>query len=97
MFRIRHGRVTSLASARLRMISEGQTVLGDNPMEISPGEWATRVFLFGPELLPDSDLRASPTPISHPPEPNEITVVAGSERNESPERPKEPAQNVCWR
>lgn len=27
---------------------------GESPMEISPGEWDTRIFLFGPDLLPDS-------------------------------------------
>ena len=26
-------------------------------MEISPGDWSTRVFLFGPGLMPDSDFR----------------------------------------
>jgi DNA polymerase III delta prime subunit len=30
---------------------------GESPMEIGPSEWNTRIFLFGPDLLPDSDLR----------------------------------------
>jgi DNA phosphorothioation-dependent restriction protein DptH len=30
---------------------------GDCPMEIAPGEWDTRIFLFGPDLLPDSEFR----------------------------------------
>lgn len=30
---------------------------GINPTEISPREWETRIFLFGPGLLPDSDFR----------------------------------------
>lgn len=28
---------------------------GECPMEIAPGEWDTRIFLFGPDLLPDSE------------------------------------------
>jgi DNA polymerase III delta prime subunit len=30
---------------------------GASPLEISPAGWDTRVFLFGPSLLPDSDFR----------------------------------------
>lgn len=30
--------------------------VGQTPMEIAPGEWDTRIFLFGPSLLPDSEL-----------------------------------------
>jgi len=30
---------------------------GSSPLEISPGDWSTRVFLFGPGLLPDPDFR----------------------------------------
>ena len=30
---------------------------GVDPLPISPTEWGTRVFLFGPGLLPDSDFR----------------------------------------
>ncbi len=30
---------------------------GAGPLEISPSGWETRVFLFGPGLLPDSDFR----------------------------------------
>jgi hypothetical protein len=30
---------------------------GDRPLEVSPTDWATRVFLFGPTLLPDSEFR----------------------------------------
>jgi DNA phosphorothioation-dependent restriction protein DptH len=30
---------------------------GDNPMEVAPREWDTRIFLFGPDLLPDSEFR----------------------------------------
>ena len=30
---------------------------GPRPLEISPAGWSTRIFLFGPGLLPDSDFR----------------------------------------
>lgn len=30
---------------------------GTEPLEISPNGWSTRIFLFGPDLLPDSDFR----------------------------------------
>ena len=30
---------------------------GARPLEISPSGWDTRIFLFGPSLLPDSDFR----------------------------------------
>lgn len=30
---------------------------GVAPLEISPNGWSTRIFLFGPDLLPDSDFR----------------------------------------
>ena len=30
---------------------------GTKPLEISPNGWSTRIFLFGPDLLPDSDFR----------------------------------------
>jgi len=31
--------------------------MGAHPLEISPGAWDTRIFLFGPGLLPDSQFR----------------------------------------
>lgn len=31
--------------------------MGTRPLEISPASWDTRVFLFGPVLLPDSEFR----------------------------------------
>jgi len=33
---------------------------GANPLEISPGDWDTRVFLFGPRLMPDTTLPREP-------------------------------------
>ena len=32
------------------------------PLKISPGDWGTQVFLFGPGLLPDSDFGAETAP-----------------------------------
>ncbi len=50
---------------------------GDRPMEIAPSDWDGKIFLFGPDLLPDSDFRRLPSrpgpPGSGPelgPEPN---------------------------
>jgi DNA phosphorothioation-dependent restriction protein DptH len=39
---------------------------GASPLEISPTGWDTRIFLFGPGLLPDSDFRHES--IARPPE-----------------------------
>jgi len=39
---------------------------GVRPLEISPAQWNTRIFLFGPTLLPDSDFRRES--IVHPPD-----------------------------
>ena len=36
--------------------------IGDRPLRISPDEWDTRIFLFGPGRLPDSDFRTSSSP-----------------------------------
>ena len=35
---------------------------GHRPLKISPADWGTRVFLFGPELLPDTDFRSEVLP-----------------------------------
>ena len=40
--------------------------VGTNPLEIFAAEWDTRIFLFGPGLLPDSDFRRDS--IVRPPE-----------------------------
>jgi DNA phosphorothioation-dependent restriction protein DptH len=39
---------------------------GESPMEITPDQWDTRIFLFGPDLLPDSDFRRDP--VARPPQ-----------------------------
>ena len=36
------------------------------PLRISPDDWHTKVFLFGPALLPDSDFRSDFTPADVP-------------------------------
>ena len=44
---------------------------GLDPLEISPDGWSTRIFLFGPGLLPDSDFRpetATSYMVTTPPE-----------------------------
>jgi DNA phosphorothioation-dependent restriction protein DptH len=56
---------------------------GDSPMEASPDEWDTRVFLFGPDLLPDSDWQRS-APDLLPQAPGQSEDVAVS--TESPEQ-----------
>ena len=49
---------------------------GDSPLEISPDDWSTRIFLFGPELLPDSDMQRN-IPVSSPQtSPEEIDLAA---------------------
>ncbi len=49
-----------------------------DPMEISPGDWATRVFLIGPSMLPDllGDATIAGPPVS------QTAVVAGSDNSE---------------
>ena len=49
------------------------------PLEISPPGWSTRIFLFGPGLLPDSDFRHVPDP--HAPDPG-LPGQYGAERAE---------------
>ena len=34
---------------------------GHTPLRISPGDWSTQIFLFGPGLLPDTDYRSEKT------------------------------------
>ncbi|MCZ2074295.1 MAG: hypothetical protein LC130_04760 [Bryobacterales bacterium] len=56
---------------------------GDRPLEIAPSDWDTRVFLFGPDMLPDSDFRREP--IGQPPiEPQELP---DEPRTETPNHP----------
>ena len=49
---------------------------GLEPLEISPAGWSTRIFLFGPGLLPDSDFRHAT--VTGPPEPSDTMRVGGS-------------------
>jgi DNA polymerase III delta prime subunit len=43
---------------------------GDTPMEIAPSDWDGKIYLFGPDLLPDLDFRrvppVAPEPASSP-------------------------------
>ena len=47
-----------------------------HPLEISPAGWSTRIFLFGPGLLPDSDFRHAT--VMGPPEPSDTKPVEPS-------------------
>ena len=49
---------------------------GASPLEISPAGWDTRIFLFGPGLLPDSDFRRES--IVRPPEGGERRTTGPS-------------------
>ena len=49
---------------------------GLEPLEISPVGWNTRIFLFGPGHLPDSDFRH--VTVMGPPEPSDTKRVGGS-------------------
>ena len=49
---------------------------GLEPLEISPAGWSTRIFLFGPGLLPDSDFRHAT--VMGPPEPSDAKRVEGA-------------------
>ena len=51
---------------------------GDGPMEISPDEWDTRIFLFGPGLLPDSNQHDSPDLIFQRPQSEQVAVPTRS-------------------
>ena len=48
---------------------------GREPLEISPRDWSTRVFLFGPGLLPDSSISQETLPsTSLPPPPVPVVI-----------------------
>ena len=49
---------------------------GLEPLEISPAGWSTRIFLFGPGHLPDSDFRHAT--VAGPPEPSDTKPAGGS-------------------
>ncbi len=36
--------------------------VSERPLQISPNEWETKIYLFGPGRLPDSDFRFEPAP-----------------------------------
>ena len=66
---------------------------GPKPLEISPPGWGTRIFLFGPGLLPDSDLHQSTT-VDHPEafvvEPGASTSSERGSDEHSSNHPKSP-------
>ena len=70
---------------------------GFEPLEISPPGWSTRIFLFGPGLLPDSDFRPETEPghmVTTSPERSATKRTArpapgqGDERAESGQHPE---------
>lgn len=62
---------------------------GKDPLEISPADWATRIYLFGPGRLPDSDFRLSST---SPPDDNAVDGPS-TEEEPSPKRQEVPEEN----
>jgi DNA phosphorothioation-dependent restriction protein DptH len=57
---------------------------GTSPLEISPGDWDTRVFLFGPRLMPDTPLRQDPVQLGDGAAPGR-TVSGDESRAVTPE------------
>ena len=52
------------------------------PLKISPDNWDTQVFLFGPGLLPDSDLGFEASPLELPDRRPMVHTTSGPERPE---------------
>jgi DNA phosphorothioation-dependent restriction protein DptH len=50
-----------------------------NPLEISPENWETRIFLFGPGRLPDLDFRSVPLPPQDEDMPPELSSEISAE------------------
>ena len=55
---------------------------GRRPLEISPDDWDTRIFLFGPGLLPDSDIGFDPPPSGPVDRRPAGSVTTGQEKSE---------------
>ncbi len=62
---------------------------GHRPLEISPDDWDTRIFLFGPGLLPDTDFRLDKSP-SEPTD--QQSTVQSTKRHERPTGGPNPQQ-----
>ena len=54
---------------------------GHRPLEISPNDWDTQVFLFGPGLLPDADFGSGESP---PPPTDRQSPTRSAKRRERP-------------
>lgn len=54
---------------------------GGSPLEFAQSEWDGRMFLFGPDLLPDSDIPRLPDASS---DEELVTTLTQDERNENP-------------
>ena len=55
---------------------------GHRPLKISPDDWGTQVFLFGPGLLPDSDLDFDTSPPKLADQQTVVHTTSGPERPE---------------
>jgi DNA helicase HerA-like ATPase len=70
---------------------------GDRPVEISPPGWSTRVFLFGPGALPDTDFRKESVPsesvelksLLHYQDPEENAATHGGSQTAAETKPQE--------
>ena len=58
---------------------------GERPMEIAPSDWDGRIFLFGPDLLPDSEFRRI-VPLPPPDESAQGLESLGSDTTSTPEQ-----------
>ena len=55
--------------------------MGGRPLEVSPSDWDTRIFLFGPGLLPDSNAPEDPPPPDGDPDGRPPAASPASSRN----------------
>ena len=57
---------------------------GPRPLKISPDDWGAQVFLFGPDLLPDSDLGFEAPPSEPAAQRPKVRSAKSRERSEDP-------------
>jgi DNA phosphorothioation-dependent restriction protein DptH len=66
---------------------------GTSPLEVSPADWNTRIFLFGPSLLPDSESYRERVP-ERDPHPGRVPNPASVGVNASPAEASAKAQEI---
>jgi len=64
--------------------------MGAHPLEISPAEWDTRIFLFGPALLPDSEFRRDSVTRDNLVQTRPSVAPSAPEEAKAPEAPSVP-------